>query len=279
MSEGPKIPSSKSVSERRSSNSNVYDIDTGIQLTKREVAAEVRSRKTSEPQRQIGRRFIDTTFGKLTAGIGIIATAAGLGTVAKGALDGKSAEQEFSQRPIAASGIEPGNSTIKSETKSPEDIPDMFIPGKTSFDLTEINIRSSTYNGNEHENYNKIDSSQIEEIESVPFDQEAKTLIVENAKLFEGTVGLGVKSRYFGAKAKLTNGTTINIYLNYDHTKEQGLVATDADETHESGFVEKDSNGKYHGEIPKLNQAPRIVNPEEMNKVSFSTSPLNSASQ
>lgn len=286
MSEGPIIPKPD-----RSMPSNAYDLNTGKPLTRREIDAELRTQKSSEPHRQVGRRFIDTTLGKIATGIGIIATAAGLGTAVKGALDGKSAEQEFSQRPVAASSMEPGKTTVESETKNPEEIPDMFVPGKTSFNLTEINIRSSAYNGNDPENYNKIDPSQIKEIEGVPFDQEVKTLIVENAKLVNGKVGNNVDSRYFVAKAKI-NGEVVNIYLNYDLTKEQGYVLTEADKTHESGFITKDDSlDGYHGEIPlytessgtydpithedKKASAAETIKASEMNKVSFSATPIN----
>jgi len=64
-----------------------------------------------------------------------------------------------------------------------------------------------------------------------------------------------------------------------DKTKEQGLVIAESDETHESGFITKDDLGSYRGEIPRLNQEPRIINPEEMNKVSFSATPMNNPSK
>jgi len=277
MSEGPKTPLPDNIFRKMDASSNVHDLETGRTLTNREVAAEIRYKQKVDEQRQIGRRegkrFLNTTVGRISTGIGAIAVAAGLGLEAKNLMTYNSAEQEFSQRPVAVSGIEPGETTIESETKNEEGIPVMFVPGKTSFDLTEINIRSSAYNNNDPENYNKIDASQIEEIEGVPLDQDAKTMIVENAKLVNGKVGNNVDSRYFVAKAKI-NGKVVNIYLNYNLTKEQGYVLTEADKTHESGFITK-AEGSYYGEVPRLNQEPKIVNPEEMNKVSFSTAPIN----
>ncbi len=133
MPEGPKTPLPDNIFRKMEASSNVHDLETGKPLTNREVAAEARAYKASQPQRQVGRRFIDTTIGKFATGIGIIATAVGLGTAVKGTLDVKNAEQEFSQRSVAASGIEPGKTIIESETKKSGKHSRYVYPGQNIF--------------------------------------------------------------------------------------------------------------------------------------------------
>lgn len=200
----------------------------------------------------------------------VIGLAAGLTAHVVGN-EGRSAEQQFSQRTAITSTKETGKSN---ETAIKDIIPHMFLPGKTSIDLTRAKIRTSPETKDSVDEHNAIDLSEISEIENVPVDEDAKTMFVENAKLEEGTVGNDVPSRWTYYEARLKDGRVIKIDINYDHTKDSGIVQAQADNIGESGFIREGLGGKYHGEIPRLNEDPTIVKPEQMNKVSFSTAPI-----
>lgn len=195
-----------------------------------------------------------------------------LATVAGGALglnattNNRSAEQEFSQRTVAASMLETGS---KNKETMDDIVPDMFVPGETKIDLTRATFRTSPETKNTADEHNDINFSDLKEIDGQPVTGNEKTMIVINAKIVNGTTGNDAPSKWmvFATDKGLE-------YVNWsDQTKDSGIVISEADKTGESGFIQRDING-YHGEIPKLNQKPINVNSSEMNQVSFSTTPL-----
>jgi len=214
--------------------------------------------------RKIGRRVAYGALGAATVAGAI--TTGYLATHPDSPIIDSKAREQISTRTTVAQ-VEKG--TEQDSVGTQEGIPERFLPGNTYVDLTKINIRTYADVNNEEDVRNTIPLQELGEIENELLTGKEKTLIVKDGRLKLGTDG----NYYIVLSSKLKNGKSQDVFLNYDETKGTAIFA-DADKTDESGFIDEDTSGKVEGVIPRFRAESTIVPIGEMNKVSFSNSPI-----
>lgn len=218
-------------------------------------------------KRKIGRRRLGvvgaviTTIGTLTAAI-----TGGLLNKDSHAID-ESARNEISQR----------TATTETVKQIEEEALNRFLPGTTTVDLTRARFRNSpeVINGDDVTSPNTVDVFNFKTLEGTPITKEFKTMSIENAELVDA------KDRANGhfITIELINekGGKVTIYTSYDGlgVKEQGIVVSEADSTHKSGFVER-SGDNSRAFMPDGTKNGTPVDLSSLNQVSFSPETMSS---
>ncbi|PIY94616.1 MAG: hypothetical protein COY68_01925 [Candidatus Levybacteria bacterium CG_4_10_14_0_8_um_filter_35_23] len=198
------------------------------------------------------RRISNRRFFK-KAGLTVAAVGVGIGALfgIKAAVDGNtdSAAREKIKSRLTTTEV------INNEAAK------VFLPKRTSIDLTKVNIRTSPEVPQDDigGGSNIVNRSKIRSIGGSELPKDAKTMYIDNAELVEGDDSNG---RWFSLIDEMEDGTIGKIYINFDTNEKFGVIKRTSNEV---GFIAENGNGS----IPRYQQDPIIVDANTMNKVYF----------